>query len=283
MRLAAALSAALLITGAAPALAQLDTSNARLRRLSREFTDPLTSLPQFFLQDAYTPDNHGTEAQTNRVIGRLIIPRIPRFSLFPLVQLIRPSFSVVTVPTGRGSATKTEFGDMQLFDFAVLPWPSRKTGFLHAFGPIFVFPTATSRLAGQGAWQVGPGYAALYKGIPGILLGVLVQNPISFAYTSEDRRPVSTLFVQPIALAYIGKGFYVKSADATWSFDWRDPNPRLLPLSFGIGRVMVREGVPPINLFVSGEWLVHRENAPVAAQTTVRFGMTVAFPYWKPW
>jgi hypothetical protein len=46
---------------------------------------------------------------------------------------------------------------------------------------------------------------------------------------------------------------------------------------------MLREDLPPINLFVSGEWLVHRENAPVAPQTTVRFGLTVAFPDWRPW
>lgn len=95
----AALSAGLLIAGASAAPAQIDASSAPPKRLSREFTDPLTTLPQFFLQDAYTPDNHGTQAQTNKVIGRLIVPRVPRFSLFPLVQLIRPSFSVVTVPT----------------------------------------------------------------------------------------------------------------------------------------------------------------------------------------
>jgi len=77
-------------------------------KLEREFNDPLTTLPQFFFQDAYTPANYGTDAQTNRLIARAIIPRIPRFSLFPLVQLIRPTFSMVTVPEGRGSATRTE-------------------------------------------------------------------------------------------------------------------------------------------------------------------------------
>src|SRR4029453_8751284 len=67
-------------------------------------------------------------------IGRLILPRVPRFSLFPLVQLIRPSMSLVTVPTGRGRGTRTELGDMQLFDLAVLPWPSRETGIYMGVG-----------------------------------------------------------------------------------------------------------------------------------------------------
>jgi hypothetical protein len=282
-RSAIALWIGAVLLGAAAVNGQEQSAGAESEsQLSREFTDPLTTLPQIFVQDAYTPSNYGTEAQSNRVIARMIIPRVPRLSLLP-AQLIRPSFSLVTVPTGRGSDTRTEFGDMQLFDLGVIPWPARDTGFLMAFGPVFNFPTATHRLAGQGSWQVGPAFGAVYKGIPGIIVGTLLQNPISFAYTSDDRKPVSTLLVQPILLAYVGHGFYVKSADATWSFGWRRNSPTLLPLSFGIGRVIVREGLPPINFFVTGEWMAHRESAPVAPQTTVRFGMTVAFPGFRPW
>ncbi len=250
--------------------------------LAREFNDPLTTLPQVFIQDAYTPANYGTDAQTNRVIVRAIVPRIPRFSLFPFIQLVRPTFSLVTVPTGRGSATRTEFGDMQLFDFAVLPWP-RVSGLMTAVGSVFVFPTATDKTAGQGSWQMGPGFATIYKGIPGILFGGLVQNPISFAYTSPDRRPTSTFLFQPILLAYIGRGFYVKSADATWSVSWYHRTPTTLPLSFGIGYVQPREGLPPINVFVTGEWMAYRQFAPLAPQTTIRFGLTIPIPGWRPW
>jgi hypothetical protein len=264
------------------ASAQAEASPSRAAKLAAEFSDPLTTLPQIFVQDAYTPVNYGTAAQTNRVIVRAIIPRLPRFSLFPFVQLIRPSFSVVTVPTGPGSGTRTAFGDMQLFDLAVMPW-GRGSGLTMGVGPVFVFPTATDKRAGQGAWQVGPAFAAIYKGIPGLLLGGLVQNPISFAYTSRDRRPVSTLLVQPVALAYLGKGFYVKSADATWAMGWRRRTATTLPLSLGLGYVMIHEDWPPINLFVSGEWMAYRQFAPVAEQTTVRFGLTMAFPYWRPW
>ncbi len=258
--------------------------SAKLERLAREFSDPLTTLPQMFLQDAYTPENYGTEAPTNRVIGRVIVPRLPEYSLLPFVQLIRPSFSLVTVPTGKGSGdTRTEFGDMQLFDVAVLPWPGRETGLMMGVGPVFIFPTATDKAAGQGAWQVGPTFGAIYKGIPWLLAGGLVQSPISFAYTSPDRQRVSTLFLQPILLVALPRGWYVKSADATWAVNWRHETPTLLPVSFGIGRVLVREGLPPINLFVTGEWMAYRQFAPVAAQTTVRFGMTVAFPDFRPW
>ena len=33
---------------------------------------------------------------------------------------------------------------------------------------------------------------------------------------------MNTLLVQPIALLYVGKGFYLKSGDATWVRGWND-------------------------------------------------------------
>ncbi len=111
----------------------------------------------------------------------------------------------------------------------------------------------------------------------------MVQNPISFAYTSPSRPALSTLLVQPIVLAYLGRGFYAKSADATWSIGWREGTPTTLPLSFGLGYVLLREGFPPLNFFVSGEWMAYRQLAPAAPQTTVRFGLTVALPGLRLW
>ncbi|MGH7785878.1 MAG: hypothetical protein ACRERC_03370 [Candidatus Binatia bacterium] len=257
--------------------------NPALAKLVAEFTDPLTTLPQLFVRDSYTPSIYGTDAPGNEVNIRAIVPRLPRFAFFPFVQLLRPSLNLETVPTGRGSATRTELGDSALLDLVVSPWPKRSSGLTMALGPVFVFPTATHRTAGQGAWQVGPAFAAIYKGIPGVLLGTLIQNPISFAYTEHNRQPLSTLLVQPILAVYIGRGFYLRSADATWITSWRTGTATLLPVSFGLGRVFLHEDWPPVNLFVSGEWMAYRQFAPVAPQTTVRFGMTLGFPQWRPW
>jgi hypothetical protein len=251
--------------------------------VAAEFSDPLTTLPQIFLNNAYTPQNHGTDAESNRLTLRAIVPRVPSSSLLPFVQLIRPSIAVVTAPTGTGEATRTSFGDMQLLDIAYIPWPGRGSGLFMGVGPVFVFPTATNREAGQGAWQVGPAFAAIYKGIPGLLLGVLVQNPIGFAYTSKSRDSVNTLLLQPIVLAYIGRGFYLKSGDSTWVHGWKDGQASLLPVSFGIGHVTVRKGWPPLNVFASGEYMAWRDDAPVAPKWTARIGLTVAFPQWRPW
>jgi hypothetical protein len=276
------MSLAVVLLAASLSFAADEAPDLDVVRLAEEFADPLTTLPQIFVQDAYTPVHYGISSSTNRVIGRIIVPRLPRYSLFPFVQLVRPSFSLVTVPT-RSGRTRTAFGDLQLFDLAVIPWPARESGLLMGVGPVFVFPTATQREAGQGAWQVGPAFGAIYKGIPGWLLGCLVQSPISFAYTSPDRASVGTLLVQPIVLRHLWRGLYAKSADATWAYDWRNGSALTIPLSFGLGWVILRPGLSPINVFVTGEWMAYRHDAPVAPQTTVRFGMTVAFPQWRPW
>jgi hypothetical protein len=281
------LLAASLLLGALAASAHAEEpkpSEEKLAELADEFSDPLTTLPQLHIQNAYTPGMYGTDAQANRLIARMIVPRMPkRHSWFPFGQLIRPTFSLVTVPTGTGSGTRTAFGDMQLFDLAVLPWPERESGLLMGVGPLFVFPTATDKAAGQGAWQAGPAFGAIYKGIPALIMGCLIQNPISFAYTSQDRQPVNTLLFQPILALYLGHGFYVKSADSTWAMGWRSGSATTLPLSLGLGYVLLHEDWPPLNFFVSGEWMAYRDNAPIAPQMTVRFGLTIAFPQFRPW
>jgi hypothetical protein len=279
--LAISVLAAFLLS-AAPAFAEDEARELDAAKLAEEFSDPLTTVPQIFIQDAYTPENYGTVSPTNRVIARVLVPRVPKYSLFPFVQLVRPSFSLVTVPDGRGG-TRTAFGDMQLFDLAVIPWPGSASGVYLGVGPVFVFPTASDRLAGQGAWQIGPAFAAVYKGLPEWLLGCLIQAPISFAYTSRHREPVGSLLVQPIVLRHLWRGLYAKSADASWAFHWRGRSALTLPLSFGLGYVVPRENSPPINVFVSGEWMAYRHDSPIAPQVTVRFGLTVGFPQWRAW
>ena len=190
--------------GLCPGLAQIQTTDRTLENLKREFTDPLTTLPQLFFKVTFSPVNYGTNVQTNQVVARAIIPRIPPNTLLPFVQLVRPTFSLVTVPTLRGG-TRTDFGDMQLFDLAVPPWPSKETGLRFGLGRTFVFPTATSKFAGQGAWQAGPAFAAVYTGVPRMLIGFLLQNPISFAYTSPYRLPQNSLaFPTGVALFFLG-------------------------------------------------------------------------------
>ena len=252
-------------------------------KLEQEFTDPLTTLPQVLMRDSYSPATYGTHVETNVALIRPIIPRLPPYSLLPFYQLIRPTFELVTVPSARGGS-RTEFGDLPLFDVAVLPWPDRKsTGLLIALGPTFVFPTATSRSAGQGAWQAGPAFGAIYTGVPGLLIGFVLLNPISFAYTSRNRPPQNTLEFQPVMAFHLWDGWYLRSAEANWMMGWHRHSMTTLPMSLGIGKTFVHAGLPPMSFFVTGQWTLYRQFAPITPQTTVNFGMTVAFPELRSW
>jgi len=126
--------------------AQAQTTLADEEKLEREFTDPLSTLPQLLVRDSYTPANYGPctpqacvrNDETNQLIIRPVIPRIPANTLPPFTQLVRPPFTLVTVPSSRGG-TRTAFGDLPMFDIAVLPWPDRdKIGLL-----IFATPERT--------------------------------------------------------------------------------------------------------------------------------------------
>jgi hypothetical protein len=258
------------------------TSLATDEKLIADFTDPLTTLPQISVKDAFTPANFGTHVQTNLLIIRPIIPRLPPYTLLPLVQLVRPTFALVTVPSSRGG-TRTEYGDTQLLDVAVLPWPRREMGLLIGVGPTFIFPTATSRSAGQGAWQAGPAMGLVYKGVPWLVAGFILQEPISFAYGSSNRPPPNTLQFQPVLAIHLWQGWYLRSAEATWSCGLHSNSPTVLPLSLGIGDVIVRPGLPLRNFYVTGQWTVYRQLAPIAPQTGVNFGLIIGFPEFRKW
>ncbi len=158
--------------------------------------------------------------------------------MMPLQQLLRPTFKVITIPYGSGPSTNTQFDDTQFFDLFVSRWPDPETtGIRWGIGPYFVFPTATTQAAGNGAWQIGPAGATTYRGIPGLLLGGLLQQGTSFAYTAPHRKPVNQLTFQPLFVYQLGRGWYVRSRDATWTFNLRHNTSTEIPLSGGFGKV----------------------------------------------
>jgi len=54
-------------------------------------------------------------------------------------------------------------------------------------------------------------------------------------------------------------------------------------LSVGVGRVLVRPGLPPLNFYLAGQWMAYRQFAPIAPQNSVIFGLTVAWPEMMHW
>jgi hypothetical protein len=262
-----------------PSYAQQRTKPAKsLEALAEEANDPTAILAQVKIENDYTPNEFGTQAEPNDIIIQPVIP-IRSFSLMPWQQLIRPTFKVVTIPYGSGPATNTQFGDTELFDLFVARWPHPdKNGLRWGIGPYFVLPTATTDAAGNGTWQAGPAAALVYRGIPNLLLGGLLQQGTSFSYTSPDRKPVTKLTFQPFFVYQLGQGWYVKSRDATWRFNLRHNTSTEIPLSAGIGKVWKFDEDRALNASLVGEWMVYRQFASQVEQFTLKFEINVLLP-----
>jgi hypothetical protein len=189
---------------------------------------------------------------------------------------------VITIPYGYGPSTNTQFDDTQFFDLFVSRWPDpMTTGLRWGIGPYFVFPTATTRAAGKGAWQIGPAGATAYRGIPSLLLGGLLQQGTSFAYTAPDRKPVTQLTFQPIFVYQLGQGWYLRSRDATWTFNLRHNTSTEIPLSAGIGKVWKFSEDYALNASLAGEWMLYRQFDSQTEQFTLKFQVTLLLPHFE--
>ncbi|MGC2304542.1 hypothetical protein [Candidatus Binatus sp.] len=258
---------------------QIGTSgSAPPESLGEKVNDPTATLTQMQVQEFFTPSQYGTNAMPNTVQGRLILAVQPHGPL-DLAQIVRPTLALVTIPQHNGASTRTEFGDSLLLDLFVMP-KSMTEGidFRWAIGPYFVFPTATSKSAGNGAWQAGPAGAFRYRPIPRLLITGLIQQATSFAYTSPNRTPITVLTFQPMISYQLGDGWYVRSSDATWSFNLRHGTSTTIPLSAGLGKVRSLARGVAINGSLAGEWMIYRQFAPQTEQFTLKVQMTLLFP-----
>lgn len=246
--------------------------------LAEQVVDPLSHLTQIQIKDPYTPAEYGTNAQPNTVQLRAIFAIRP-FSFIPVEQLVRPTIRIVTVPNGKGASTTTAYDDMQLLDLFAMPWPdSRETHLRWGIGSFFVLPTASSDRVGKGSWQMGPAGAFSYRGIPGLNLAGLLQQATSFAYTSSKSAPVSLLTFQPILSYQLGHGWYLKSSDATWTFNLRHNTSTTVPLSAGFGKTWDLAKGYAVDTSLSGEWTVYRQFNSQTEQFTLNFQVALLLP-----
>jgi len=249
-----------------------------LENLTTDANDPTAILAQLKIEEDYTPYEFGTQAEPNTIQIQPVIPIKP-FSVMPLQQVVRPTFKVITIPNGGGPSTNTQFDDTEFFDLFVSRWPEpRATGLRWGIGPYFVFPTATTKSAGKGAWQIGPAGAVTYRGIPGLLLGGLLQQGTSFAYTAPDRKPVTQLTFQPFFVYQLGQGWYFRSRDATWTFNLRHNTSTEIPLSAGIGKVWKFNEDYAVNASLAGEWMLYRQFDSQTEQFSLKFQVTLLLP-----
>lgn len=135
------------------------------------------------------------------------------------------------------------FGDMTPTFFLS---PAKPGKLIWGAGPVFVLPTATSKVLGQGKLSMGPSFVALLQ--PGAwTLGALVNNAWSVA-GSSDRSSVNQMTLQYFVNYNLQKGWYL-SVSPIITANWRasSGNVWTVPFGGGVGRVM-RLGFQPVNI-----------------------------------
>ena len=124
---------------------------------------------------------------------------------------------------------------------------------------------------------MGPAWAFSWR-FDRLKIAGLIQQATSFAYTSSHSVSVASIQIQPIVTYQLGRGWYLKSSDATWKIDLRHKSSTEIPLSAGFGKVLEVANGYTINLAAAGEWMAYREFDTQTEQFTLYFQVSLLLP-----
>ena len=236
-------------------------------QLVKQANAPISSILQVRLQDTYVPEFTGLSGKGNTFSIALTMP-LPKYRILPVPQLSLFTIpAAVTLPGGL-----TGFGDLRFLDIAVF---QVGRNVIWGVGPTFIFPTASKRQTGQGKWQAGPAAAIAFTPEKW-LLGVLIQNPISFA-GDRDRKDANAMILQPFVTYQLGNGWFVRSQPQMF-FNWKT-GKQILPIDLGLGRVF-RIGRQNVSCFVEPFWNISHDGP--SPKYGIAFGVSLLYPdFWN--
>jgi hypothetical protein len=124
--------------------------------------------------------------------------------------------------------------------------PAKPHKVIWGVGPMFIAPTATSKVLGQGKLSMGPSFVALVQ--PGHwTIGALINNAWSVA-GSGSRPDVNQMLLQYFINYNLKKGWYLTvSPIVTANWQASNNNVWTVPVGGGAGRIM-KFGFQPVNL-----------------------------------
>jgi hypothetical protein len=167
------------------------------------------------------------------------------------------------------------FGDMTpTFFFS----PSKPHKLIWGAGPVFVLPTATSKVLGQGKLSMGPSLVALAQ--PGHwTIGALINDVWSIAGPS-DRAAVNQMTFQYFINYNLPKGWYLSwSPIVTANWKAANGNVWVVPLGGGVGRVF-RLGLQPVN--ATAQFYGNAERPSGGSPWGMRLQLAFLFPKLPP-
>ena len=252
----------LLASFATPAWAQNDDAE-----LAVKLANPISSLIsvpfQFNYDCCYGPEDGGRF--TLNIQPVVPINLSPDWTL--IVRTILPIVNQWETVAGTGD--HFGLGDTtQSFFFSPTPAPG---GFMWAFGPAFLWPTATDATIGSRKWGAGP-TIALIKQTSGWTFGILANHIWSYAGES-DHSDISSTFVQPV-IAYTWPDTTGVSFNTESTYNWQT-NQWTVPLNVSVSRIF-RFGMTPVSFQIGARYYaVTPHDGP---RWGLRFGTTLLFP-----
>jgi hypothetical protein len=180
----------------------------------------------------------------------------------------RPSLTVTYLPSPH---EQFGFEDLQA---SFLLAPAKATTWIWGVGPIFQFPTATSKELGTGRWSVGPTAAVVYSEGPWSNY-ILAYQLMSFA-GNRDRGSVNQTYIEP-EISYSFESGWSVDCDPAITYDWtaEAANAWAIPMGADIGKAF-KLGSQDLSLQVGAYDLVKRPDG--APQWIARVTVTFLFP-----
>jgi len=152
--------------------------------------------------------------------------------------------------------------------------PAKDTTWIWGVGPIFQFPTATSKELGTGRWSAGPTAALVYSEGPW-LNAILAYQLMSFA-GNRDRGSVNQTYIEP-EISYSFESGWSVDCDPAITYDWTADagDAWTIPIGADIGKAF-KLGSQDLGLQVGAYDLLKRPDG--APQWITRVSATFLFP-----
>jgi hypothetical protein len=200
--------------------------------------------------------------------GLNVQPTIP-LSLNANWDLIaRPSLTAIYMPSPH-----EQYGlqDLQTSFYLTPDWATK---WLWGVGPIFQFPTATSKELGTGQWSAGPTAALIYSGGPWFN-GVLAYHLMSFA-GNHEQGSVNQTYIEPEVTYNFKSGWYV-DCDPQMTYDWtaEKADAWIIPMGADMGKAFKIRS-QDLGLQIGAYDLLERPDG--APQWIIRVQATLLFP-----
>jgi hypothetical protein len=231
--------------------------------------DPILPIPQLLFENDFSPINSGSENPSNILYCKPLW-KVPPNSFLPVYQGMRLQFQLVTAPPTSSSRGLTNLGDTQFLDLFCATGDSWEVG----IGPMAIFPTAihSSKGTGQGKWQLGPALGVLVE-FHQTQIGILAQNPISFAGRSQ-RPSQNYLLFQPFFYQHLGDGWFLH-ANPQWTLDWLH-HIYAIPLNFGGGKIF-SIGRQSFDIDLRLEAMAYENSPTYSPQFTIQLLFSILF------